>query len=156
VLVQENAMVNMGINGTGIACEDLSISVAQALHLWTPGGVSGICRVSEQAIVPDLTYKDSITYRVSVESEPAFPDLATTPMPLIRLVGGQVNLLCLPVGVAIYYTLDGTTPAPSEGEIVTTAQLYEAPFGCPPPGTLLRAQAFLPGARGSDINYQQF
>jgi hypothetical protein len=156
VRVQENPTVNMGANGTQIACEDFAIGVSQALHLWTPGGVAGIVRASRDTITPDLRFDPLVTYNVSVESEPSFDDLGFTLPPVIEVGGGTVALASATAGASIYYTLDGTTPFPSTGEIVTTAQLYNAPFAAPASGSVLRAAAFGAGLRGSDITWLQF
>jgi hypothetical protein len=156
VRVQENVMVNMGQNGTLVACEDFAIAVAQALHLWTPGGISGIVRCSKKTITPNGSFLPKVTYDVEVESELTNPAMGNTAPPVINVTAGQVTLTSPAPDAAVYYTLDGSTPFPSTGEIVTAARLYNGPFAQPAEGTLLRAQAFSAGNRGSDINWQEF
>jgi hypothetical protein len=155
VRIQENVAFNMGANGTLIPCEDFAIAVAQALHLWTPGGVSGIVRVSKNTATPNLTYLPKVTYDVDIESELTNPDMGITLPAVITVGGGRVSLATMTAGASVYYTVDGTTPFPSTGEIVTTAQLYAGPFAVPE-GALLRVAAFSPNNRGSDIACQQF
>ncbi len=156
VRVQENPLINMGANGTKIAAEDCAIAVSQALHLWTPGGTAGIVRASLDTITPDLSFENLLTYWVNVESEPNIPDLGFTLPAVITVASGSATLTCASYEASIYYTLDGTTPFPSTGEIATTAQLYSAPFAAPAAGALLRAAAFSAGNRGSDITWYQF
>ena len=156
VRVQENVMVNMGEEGTLIASEDFAIAVAQALHLWTPGGISGIVRCSKKTVTPNMSFLPKVTYDVDIESELTNADMGYTCVPAINVAGGHVSLASTTPGATIYYSLDGSTPFPSTGEIVTTAELYTRPFAAPPEGTLLRAAAYSIGNRGSDINWMEF
>ena len=73
IRVQENVMVNMGVNGTQIACEDAAIAVAQILHLWTPGGTAGILRAAPETITPNPAFEGKVTYDVLIESELDLP-----------------------------------------------------------------------------------
>jgi hypothetical protein len=73
-----------------IPCEDFAIAVAQALHLWTPGGVSGIVRVSKNTATPNLTYLPKVTYDVDIESELTNPDMGFTLPAVITVGGGRV------------------------------------------------------------------
>ena len=156
IRIQENVMVNMGQNGTLIPSEDFAIAAAQALHLWTPGGVAGIIRCSGDTVVPNLHFAPKVTYDVNIEAELTNASMPRTRSPIIDAAGGTVTLTCSTPDAAIYYTLDGSTPYPPAGEIITTATAYSAPFSTPPAGSLLRAAAYSAGNRGSDISWQQF
>ncbi len=156
IRVQENVMVNMGVNGIGIACEDAAIAVAQILHLWTPGGTAGILRAASDTITPNLQFEGKVTYDVLVESELEIECLDKEPQPFISVAEGVVTITCSDQRAAIYYTLDGTAPWAGNATYPSTAILYTEPFAAPEIGAILRAAALAPGALGSDINWKQF
>jgi hypothetical protein len=155
IRVQENVTVNMGANGTLIACEDAAIEVAQILHLWTPGGTAGILRVSPETITPNLTFEGRVTYDVLVESELDLPCLEKTEQPFVSVSEGQVTIECSDGMAAIYYTTDGSMPWAGNGTYPGTATAYAGPFASPPAGTLIRAAAYNPAKVGSDVDFLQ-
>jgi len=154
VRVQENVLINMGANGTQIACEDAAIAVAQALHLWTPGGVSGIVRCAMETITPNLQFEGKVTYDVAVESELELEGLPKTATPMVSSSEGTATIACEDETAAIYYTLDGSAPWSGNGSYPTTGILYTGPFR-PDAGRLVRAAAFNPGKLGSDTAWLQ-
>jgi chitobiase/beta-hexosaminidase-like protein len=154
VRVQENVMVNMGSNGTMIACEDAAIAVAQILHLWTPGGTAGIVRVAEEAISAGEAFEGNVTYDVMIESEVDLPCLEKTAQPFIASSGDLVSIGCADSAAAIYYTTDGTAPWAGNESYPSTGVLYEGSFTVGS-GTLVRAAAFNPAKLGSDTDWLQ-
>ena len=154
VRVQENVIVNMGANGTQIACEDASIAIAQTLHLWTPGGTAGIIRVAPEAITPNASFEGKVTYDVLIESELELPCQRRTAQPFITALGSTISISCADESAAIYYTTDGSTPWAGNTAYPATGVLYTEPF-TPPAGTLVRAAAFAAGKPGSDIDWMQ-
>jgi hypothetical protein len=155
VRVQENVIVNMGPNGTQIACEDAAIAVAQSLHLWTPGGTAGIVRAAQETIAPNTAFEARVTYDVLMESELELPCPPKTVQPLLINTDGSIILTCADTGAAIYYTLDGTAPWPGNASYPSTGIFYNGPFATPEAGTLVRCAAFATGVPGSDINWLQ-
>jgi hypothetical protein len=154
IRVQENVMVNMGVNGTQIACEDAAIAAAQILHLWTPGGTGGILRAAPETITPNPAFENKVTYDVLVESELDLPCLAKTAQPFIS-AGENVSIACADGAAVIYYTTDGSMPWAGNATYPATATLYAAPFATPAPGTLIRAAAYNPALLGSDVDFLQ-
>jgi len=154
VRVQENVIVNMGANGTQIACEDAAIAVAQVLHLWTPGGVAGIVRAATETITPNLQFAGLVTYDVLVESELDLDCLAKTEQPFIAERDGAISIVCADGSAAIYYTVDGSAPWAGNATYPSTAALYAGAFSATA-GTLVRAAAFTAGKLGSDIDWMQ-
>ena len=154
VRVQENVMVNMGSNGSQIACEDAAIAAAQILHLWTPGGTAGIVRVGEEAISPGASFDGNVTYDVLIESEFDLPCVAKTAQPFIANSGDLISIGCADGEAAIYYTTDGTAPWAGNEIYPSTGSLYAGPFTVTS-GTMVRAAAFNPEKLGSDIDWIQ-
>jgi hypothetical protein len=154
VRVQENVIVNMGANGTQIACEDAAIAVAQILHLWTPGGTAGIVRAAPETITPNGAFEGRVTYDIQVESELELPDLPKTPQPFLAANEGTVTITTADSGGAVYYTTDGTAPWAGNSAYPSTGTLYSGPFAASA-GTLVRAAAFGSGQLGSDITALQ-
>jgi len=154
VRVQENVIVNMGSTGTRIACEDAAISVAQILHLWTPGGTAGIVRAAPETITPNVTFESTVTYDVLIESELNLACLPKTEQPFILDTAGTISIACADRDAVIYYTIDGTAPWAGNTAYPSTATLYNEPL-TPGGGTLVRAAAFSPGKLGSDIDWVQ-
>jgi len=152
IRVQENVMVNMGPNGTRIACEDAAIAVAQTLHLWTPGGTAGIIRAATETIRPNTDIKEMVTYEVQVESDLDFQGIAKTAQPFITINDAQVSIACADTDAAIYYTIDGSMPWPGNDTYPSTATLYTVPFTAAE-DTLVRAAAYNPALLGSDIDW---
>ena len=154
VRMQENVLVNMGTNGTRIACEDAAIAVAQTLHLWTPGGVAGIVRVAKETMTPGAAFEGNVTYDVLIESELDLPFLPKTPQPFIANSGNLVSIGCPDPDAAIYYTTDGTAPWAGNETYPSTGIFYSGPFTAPA-GAVIRAAAFNPEKLGSDIDWIQ-
>jgi hypothetical protein len=155
IRVQENVMVNMGVNGTQIACEDAAIAVAQILHLWTPGGTAGILRAAPNTITPNPAFEGKVTYDVLIESELDLACLPKTVQPFISDNAGTISIACADGSAATYYTIDGSMPWPGNATYPSTAALYNSPFPAPASGTLIRASSFTPGKLGSDIDWLQ-
>ena len=155
IRVQENVLINMGANGTQIACEDAAIAVAQILHLWTPGGVAGIVRAAEDTIAPNATFEGKVTYDVNIESELELECLAKTALPLITQTGGDITMSCADPIAAIYYTLDGSSPWAGSAAYPSTGILYAGAFAAPGAGTMIRAAAFNPDRLVSDTAWLQ-
>jgi len=155
IRVQENVMVNMGINGTQIPCEDVAVAVAQLLHLWTPGGTAGILRAVPDTITPNTAFEGRVTYDVSIEGELELPLQGKTAMPLIIVSGSEIVITCTDEAAATYYSTDGSAPWAGTEYYSSTALLYSGPFATPVAGTLIRAAAFNPALAGSDINWLQ-
>ena len=154
VRVQENVMINMGPNGTQIPCEDAAIAVAQVLHLWTPGGVSGIVRCAPETIAPNQQFEGKVTYDVQVESELDLQCQPKTAQPFITNAAGTLSITCADPGAAIYYTTDGSAPWPGNATYPVTALRYTEPFTAAA-GSLIRAAAFIAEKLGSDIDWLQ-
>ncbi len=154
VRVQENVMVNMGANGTLIACEDAAIAVAQILHLWMPGGTAGIIRAAAETISPNPSFADKVTYDVLVESELDLPCLPKTQQPIISESEGELAIVCGDGSADIYYTTDGSAPWAGNEAYPSSGIIYSEPFPAVA-GTLIRAAAFNPSALGSDIAWLQ-
>jgi hypothetical protein len=155
IRVQENVIVNMGVNGTQIACEDAAIAVAQVLHLWTPGGTAGILRAAQDTITPNPHFEGKVTYDVLVESELDLAPPQKTAQPFITDNGGTITIACADGSAAIYYTTDGSMPWPGNATYPSTATLYAGAFAAPAAGTLIRAAAFDLEKLGSDVNWLQ-
>jgi hypothetical protein len=154
IRVQENVMVNMGANGTQIACEDAAIAVAQLLHLWTPGGTAGILRAAPDTITPNPSFEGKVTYDVLIESDLDLPCLPKTVQPFLSASAGLVTITCSDPDASIYYTADGSLPWAGNGTYPSTAIPYTAPFAATA-GTIIRAAAFTPGQLGSDVDWLQ-
>jgi hypothetical protein len=155
IRVQENVMVNMGVNGTQIPCEDAAIAVAQLLHLWAPGGTAGILRAATDTITPNSAFEGRVTYDVIIESDLELALLDKTAMPFIAASGPEIAITCTDPDAVIYYTTDGSAPWAGNEYYSCTASLYSGPFATPAAGTLIRAAAFNPALAGSDINFLQ-
>jgi hypothetical protein len=157
VRVQENVIVNMGVNGTQIPCEDAAIAVAQTLHLWTPGGTAGILRAAAETITPNLTFENRVTYDVLIESDLDLACLPRTVQPFITAFGSApstISVACADGSATIYYTTNGSMPWSGNDTYPSTALIYTEPFPASL-GTLVRAAAFTAGKLGSDIDWIQ-
>jgi hypothetical protein len=155
IRVQENIVVNMGVNGTQIACEDAAIAVAQILHLWTPGGTSGILRAAAETITPNVAFEGKVTYDVLLEGELDLACVPNTQQPFITEGEGQISIACADGAAAIYYTTDGTMPWGGNSTYASTAMIYEGAFATPGAGTLIRAAAYNSAKAGSDVDWLQ-
>jgi len=155
IRVQENVMVNMGVNGTQIPSEDVAIAVAQLLHLWTPGGTAGILHAAPDTITPNTAFEGRVTYDVIIEGDLELALQGKTAMPFITAGVPETVISCTDPAAVIYYTTDGSAPWAGNEYYSSTALLCSAPFPTPPAGTLIRAAAFNPALAGSDINWLQ-
>jgi hypothetical protein len=129
-------------NGPG-ALETAETALA-LLHLYRPTTVNEVLCAAPNAL-QRVIEPNVVTYEVRVRTQAAaafaVPQVAT---PVGASAGTQspqtVTLTSATNGAAIFYTLDGSAPAPRS----PTALLYTAPVAVTEPG-LLRARAWLAG-----------
>lgn len=142
VRVIENPAVNDDpVYGTGIACEDMMLEVMLMLQIWTPVRghplqVSGFY-LQEIKDAPHLRAWECVI--TSQDAQAGRPRCA----PPVADVGGlTIRLTCTTAEAQIYYTLDGSLPTPKCGT------LYDGPFQVTTPVTM-RAMAWAAGRMGS-------
>jgi len=136
IRLSENPMFNEGADGTGVKAEDAAMAILQACHHWQREG--RVVYADRRALRDGMTDDDGvITYDVVVRTELGVQPVSRVAVPSISFAAGSVTLACATSGAAIYYTTDGSTPAPSNAE----ATLYAGPFSAAG-GDVIRAQAF--------------
>ena len=152
VRVIENPLINMGTSGTSKSAEDIRDAVMLNLHHFLFQQIGAILTISAHPFAPNLDKlfiaKKLVVYDVFFEMSVGLKPLAKTPDPLIGVEAG-IATLTPTGGSAIYYTTDGTYPAPSTAAYPSTAQLYENPFAVTS-GTQVLAVAYLPNLLASN------
>jgi chitobiase/beta-hexosaminidase-like protein len=139
VLVRENIPVASGPHALEVAETALAL-----LHLYRPTTINEVLSAAPHAL-QRVNERDTVTYEIRVRTQAcatyAVPQLDA---PTISSAGTQspqtVTLASSTTGAAIYYTKDGSQPAPRS----PTSILYTAPFTVNAP-SLLRARAWLAG-----------
>jgi len=144
VRVRENVPVANGPHALEVAETALAL-----LHLYRPVTVNEVVCAAPEALVR-VTEADAVTYEVRVRTQAgvgfAVPQLEA---PVIASEGTMtpqtVALTSGQAGAAVYYTLDGSQPAPRGA----TSFLYTAPFVVSG-AAVLRTRAWLAGYLSSE------
>lgn len=152
VRVQELPLTNMGATGTLKSAEQIAIEVARLLHLFQTGGQ--VWRSATAALTPNLEFAPKITYDVNFRRRLPLAARAKSALPLITPDAGaapvEVAIEAAP-GAAIYYTLDGSLPAPG----AAGSTLYAGPVAVGA-AALLRAVAYEATKAASNVAEADF
>jgi hypothetical protein len=144
VQVIEKPMFNEGPNGTGISAEQCALNIVSSLQHWTRGNAALYCDRRALRVVPD---EGSIILDVVIRTQFGVPGYAFVAAPVIAEGETLLTLTCATEGAAIYYTTNGSTPAPGNA----AATLYTAPFE-PPASGVVRVCAFKASFHASRIS----
>lgn len=147
VRVQELPLVNMGATGTLKSAESIALEVLRLLHHFRSGGQ--VWYADQSALTPNLEFAPKVTYDVTLRRKLVLGTRAKSTMPMLTPDAGaapqSVTIEAAP-GAAIYYSLDGSYPAPgAEG-----SALYAAPVDVAAAATL-RAVAYEAGKAASNV-----
>ncbi len=129
IRVAENPLVNMGAAGTGLSAEDIALEILSALHHWSTG-TGGVLYADREALRPDDAAAENgqVVYEVRLRMPLGLSRRASVATPKITTSGSlpsvQVTLTCATSGAALYYSTDGSHPAPS----ADGSTLYTVPF----------------------------
>ncbi|MDB6064944.1 MAG: hypothetical protein JWR26_1152 [Pedosphaera sp.] len=139
VRVIENVPINQDANtGTTIPAAEVAEKVCNLLHHFQPGSANGPITAGKPAIAlgndPNHLSYDCV-FKTSGGLTTVLPQAAT---PVITNNSGTISLACATAGAAMFYTLDGSNPAPRNGTLYTT------PF-TPSHGATLKVRAWLAG-----------
>jgi hypothetical protein len=150
VRFRENIPVVAGAHALEVAETALAL-----LHLYRPTTINEVLSAAPNALVR-VNEPDVVAYEVRVRTQAgasyAVPQLAAPTMSSAGSVSPQtVTLASGQAGAAIYYTLDGSQPAPRS----PTSVLYTAPLTVSGPG-LLRARVWLAGFLASGEGRETF
>ena len=147
VRVHELRDTNMTPNtGTMIPCETAAAQVLRTLH---PLAIEGLCELYAERVFtkPVEEFEGIVSYEVLFKGRLPLASLPRTALPQINDDGvGNVTLVNVTAGAAIYYTTDGTFPGQGNGG----APIYREPFFMAT-GTVVRWAAYATGMLGSDV-----
>jgi hypothetical protein len=147
-LVIEDPLENEGPTGTGQAADQVGQRILDVLHHWVLDGVGIFRAEGDNALSPATEWEPlrAYTARVVIDA-----NRGQTPR-VARVVaageGAAVTLSSGTVGCLIYYTLDGSFPAPGHGT------LYEGPVDAT--GMVLRAVGYMEGLVPSAVLRKRF
>ncbi|SPE62804.1 hypothetical protein SBV1_900025 [Verrucomicrobia bacterium] len=146
--VIEDPMLNFcPATGTLLSAYQVAQIVLDILHLWSNGG-SGQVYAATRAIEEAKNFPGPFALTVKLNQKEARQQTPRCALPILSQAAGLVTLSCVTAGSAIYYTLDGTFPGPSN----PGAQKYAAPFPTPT-GKPIRYAAWAPGSNGSAVGF---
>lgn len=160
IRILEDPTFNMGDSGTGKDALTLARRVSRVLHHYQPSGIASIVVADSPHIVPVFDVKAPVCYEVNFSAvEGPLQRVPKVTAPTVFPEGGEpteaapitVSIACETPGASIYYTLDGSHPAPlnDQARLVTgTVVLRRA--------GVLRACAFAAGHIASDCRATVF
>jgi hypothetical protein len=140
-------LMNLGDSGTGKFVEQIATRVRQLIHYWAPGRGYVFDFAGQEPInARDGMRSYAVNFHRNGMDERASkvgnvlidPDTGAAPQ--------QVTLTCATAAAAIWYTLDGSAPTPTNA----SAHLYAAPFQVADRMTL-RAGAFKDGMDAGNV-----
>ena len=146
--VQEIIAINMGPQGTHKSAEEIARAVLQLFHLASLNGANVLTAASE-TLTPNLEADPKLTYDVRFTAQGGLGSPTKCARPSISPAGGSlpatVTLACVTSGAQLYWTNDGSYPAPQN----PTAMRYTGPFALTSACTL-RVTALAAGLQQSD------
>lgn len=146
VRVQELPLTNMGAQGTLKSAESIALEVLRLLHHFRSGGQ--VWYADNQALTPNLEFAPKVTYDVTFRRKLVLGTRPKAAMPMLTPEDGaapQTVTIEAAAGAAIYYTLDGSYPAPG----APGSTLYTAPVEVAA-ATIVRAVAYETGKAASN------
>jgi len=150
VVVEEPTMNHEPTNGTLLTAYQVAQILLDVLHQWSNGG-SGQVYAAARAIADEPAFQPGLlALRVQVKQKEVRAQTPRCAQPIVSETTGFVTLACATPGATMYYTLDGTAPAPSN----PGAQKYVAPFQTQS-GQTIRYAAWAAGFNGSSWGYLQ-
>jgi len=132
--------------GTLRAADQVAQKILDVLHLWSIQG-QGIFRGDRTAIVSDPRFEPLTAYRVRLRMTCNRGQTSRCATPSITNTEGTITLATSTSGADIYYTTDGTFPAPSNPKAI----IYSGAF-TPNSGETARAAAVKTDLSISSIN----
>jgi hypothetical protein len=156
VRVLENVLFNTGATGTGKAALTVARRIHRILKHYRPVGLAQPLRPKNPGITGVADPLAPLAYEVQFSTmESDLGRELKCAMPTISSAGAAspqtVTLATNTGGASIYYTLDGSHPAPGNA----TAVLYSGPLVVAT-AKVLRAGAYLTGYVASDVNRADF
>lgn len=152
VRVQEYPVINMGDLGTLKSAEDIALWAANQLHHFHPVGITGPLFPAPDFITPNPAFLPRVTLDIKFRALVQMARRKKVATPIISPdsgnVGTLVTITCATANATIYYTTDGTFPAPGNGTE------YTAPFEAVT--AEIRAAAYRPGYQSSDVAYGHY
>ena len=130
--------------GTGLSAEDVAQRVLDSLHGLDLEG-TGALYADKRAIQPAEEFQGLVAYRVALRLRSLRPQTARVATPTIVEAGLNVTLTCATAGAAIYYTMEGSFPGPSNAGAVLYAESFTMT------GAVLRWAAYKSGMVGSNV-----
>lgn len=155
IRILEDPTFNMGDGGTQKDALTLARRVSRLLHRYCPAGLAGTVVADSPHIVPVFDTKAPVAYEVNFHAHesPLFrtpkvlvPSIFPTEGEPTAAVPLAVTIGCDTAGASVYYTLDGSHPAP----LNPAARLVSGPVSLTRGQIILRACAFAPGHIASD------
>jgi hypothetical protein len=145
IQVIESVAINRGATGTGIRAAKAAVLALNALHLQILGPCSLWC--DAKPIVPVRVKKGYQSRTVTMRTRIGLPGSGKVSAVAAQADGSSLALSTSTAGATIYYTTDGSYPAPSN----TAAIEYEGAVFDLPADTQIRAAAYAAGLNPSDV-----
>ena len=144
VRVIENVPVNQDPDtGTNFAAADAAETICSLLHHFQPDSATGPV-VAEKPTITLGNDPTHLSYDCRFKTSGGLGlVLPQVTQPVATNTAGLISLTGATAGAAVFYTLDGSNPAPRNGT------LYTAPFA-PGTGLTVKARAYLAGYLTSD------
>jgi hypothetical protein len=152
VRVQEDPLVNMGPTGTQKSAETVALWVLQLFHHFRSGG--HIWYADTQSLTPNLDFDPKLTYDVTFRRKLPLAVPEKSAMPMLSPESGtapQTITITAAAGAVIWYSLDGSYPAPDAEASV----LYTDPIELAAPA-ILRAVAYESYKQASNVVEQTY
>lgn len=178
VAVYERPLVNRDpVSGIGEVAEEIGLQILAAVHgRIVADGVSQIYADSRAMDPLPIDDEKTIAYMIYFNCRLGLARRVKVSTPIISGNGDAVSIFCNTNGAAIYYTTDGSYPAPTSvnaeatlfgfvlqtesGIVITTEEGDELTTAVPfsvISGTAIRAAAYKPDTHlGSDVAMQTF
>jgi hypothetical protein len=118
--VIENPLVNMGTQGTGVSAEDYALEILNLFSPWYNQDLGGSVVPAKQAMDPvaDFIAQGKIAYDLRFTVPMGLIGPPKVARPVINGTTSTGALIAAAAGLEVYYTLDGSYPAPQNSAAV--------------------------------------